>query len=395
MLKFERPSLRCSLLHCLERGYFSSIRYLVESGHGNIHERDQNHRTVLMYCCNISDDCWTISTAMMLLEHGARINDRDRDGLNALHYAVVMQRLSLVKLYLASVDFNLHQSVDIYGNTCLHYACLIGHVDIVRCIINMMKHYSIDLTMKNFDGLTAYDIARQFKHVHCENLLRPESIMSSDREVEFNRTVSDRTMKQVDRLTLPISTCILTSASATIGRHDKTSSISNSSSIRQQSAFFMEINDEHRVCSSSILTDLIRSRTTTSVKHNIKIDCSLVNQFKTRPEFCRVLGIDQCMPSSSSSSTKTTWRQDFARIHQDLQTCTTSSYRPTAHLPSNNQLPCETTDRSQSASRTLSKQDFGYEQSLRAVGSQKNNLPRQNSSTSSKTMCKTKKVNLN
>ena len=40
MIKLERGLVQRSLLYCLERGYFSLIRYLLESGTGNSRERD-------------------------------------------------------------------------------------------------------------------------------------------------------------------------------------------------------------------------------------------------------------------------------------------------------------------------------------------------------------------
>ena len=55
MIKLERGLVHRSLLYCLERGYFSLIRYLLESGTGNVRERDAEGRTSLIYCCFIEN----------------------------------------------------------------------------------------------------------------------------------------------------------------------------------------------------------------------------------------------------------------------------------------------------------------------------------------------------
>ena len=81
MIKLDRGLVQRSILYCLEKGYFSLIRYLIESGHGNIRERDREGRTVLIYCCFIENDTWADHMAMFLLEKGARIVDRDQRGL--------------------------------------------------------------------------------------------------------------------------------------------------------------------------------------------------------------------------------------------------------------------------------------------------------------------------
>src|SRR6202040_246434 len=67
MIKVERGLLQRSLLYCFEKGYFSLIRHLLQSGTADARERDNEGRTSLMYCCFIDNDCWAQNVAMTLL----------------------------------------------------------------------------------------------------------------------------------------------------------------------------------------------------------------------------------------------------------------------------------------------------------------------------------------
>jgi ankyrin repeat protein len=340
MIKLERGLVQRSLLYCLERGYFSLIRYLLESGTGNVHERDSEGRTGLIYCCFIDNDCWAQNIAMTFIEYGAKIEDHDQRGLNALHYAIITQRLILVRRYLDSLDFDLSRSTDIHGNTCLHYACSSENIDIVRYVLNAMKRYSIDLTIKNRSGLTAYDIACQLNFDRCQNLLRNE-ITLHNRENPTKTPIEplvDRRLSIPSRIRRAASSSYYSGSTLSVPFF-----ISSSLSLRKRRQSTLSFNNENILSSSAKFIDPIESRII-ALKRNECLDESLANQAKNRADFA-----PSTLPSPSavlnSSTSTATWREDVSKIFHQLQTLKSPSYRESIQPPLSNELSCELFER--------------------------------------------------
>jgi len=341
MIKLERGLIQRSLLYCLERGYFSLIRYLLESGTGNVRERDSEGRTGLIYCCFIDNDSWAQNIAMTLIEYGAKIEDHDQRGLNALHYAIITQRLILVRRYLDSLDFDLSRSTDIHGNTCLHYACSTGNLDIVRYVLNSMKRYSIDLTMKNRSGLTAYDIACQLNLDRCQNLLRNE--MTLQERENPSKTPSESLTER--RLSIPTRLRSATPSSCYSGSAVSVPFfVSSSLSLRKRRQSTISFNNENILSSPAKFIDPIESRIM-ALKRNECLDTSLANQAKSRADFAPSTLASPSGVFNSSSSSSTTWREDVSKMFDRLQTLKSPSYRKTVEPPLSNELSCELFER--------------------------------------------------
>lgn len=340
MIKVERGLIQRSLLYCFEKGYFSLIRYLLQSGSADSRERDNESRTGLMYCCFIDNDCWAQNIAMTLIEYGAKIEDEDQNGLNALHYAIITQKPILVRRYLAALDFDLSRTVDIYGNTCLHYACSTGNTEIVRLILDAMKRYSVDLTIKNHAGLTACDVVCQLKHERCENLLRNELRLNErNNRISTRTNVSNASIKSMNerRLSIPVRVNSITSTT------HFTESISSVPIIMTSSknvstnfpALFSSSKENIVKPSTPVFVDPIKSRRMT-LKRNENLDLTLTNQIKNRADFAASQLVSQSSVFSLSSST---WREEFSNMIHELQTYTTPSYKKTVHPPLSTELP--------------------------------------------------------
>ena len=258
-----------------------------------------------------------------------------------------------------------------------------------------MKRYSIDFNTKNQSGYSPYDIACQFNHIECQNLLRDEILVYEQQQQQ----------RSMSNISIPFVVSSKTSAqfrprTSTFISQPGTSAVSiptlatNSATIRKHSASTSHISSEILTQPMPILIDPIQNRFIT-LKHNAQLDQSLVNQLKVRSEFHRrgFLGSNVSLNESSN-----TWRSDFTKIYQQLQSDKTSSYRQSFQTLSAIQLANEATIRTQNAAgggKNDPANSFQVQSFFSTSGSLKGISQRRNSITSLKSNIKTKKVNFN
>lgn len=164
-----------SLLDVIKNGYFQQVRFLVEHGE-DLDQRDSEKRTALMLCAFIEPEAWGVGICRLLIENGATLYFKDRYGLNAFHYAVIYERLDLVRVYLKAIDFNLNEG-DKEGNTALHYAVRAGNVTITRLIAQMYVKYGLRFDKANNDGFTPLQEAHRLNKRKCGKILgNPDSL---------------------------------------------------------------------------------------------------------------------------------------------------------------------------------------------------------------------------
>jgi len=383
MIKLERGLVQRSLLYCLDKGYFTLVRYILQSGTGDARERDTEGRTGLMYCCFIDNDGWAQNISMMLLEYGAKIEDQDQRGLNALHYAIITQRLILIQRYLCSHECDLNRTTDIHGNTFLHYACSTGNSDVVRLILNAINRYSFDLNIKNNSGLTAYDIACQLKHEQCQDLLRNALLFRRNQHLPPIKSnglrVSFESFNDRRSSTLQLKSFVSLPVCA-----------SKSNKTRQRFGNVVTSSKENFLQSSSIFIDPIESRHMT-LKHNENLDLSLVNQAKTRADFAPATPL--ISQSSVYTNSSSTWRDDVSKVFNQLQTYKTPTYRKTVHPPLNKELSCEVFERLYGLPGSDGHDCSNHQplSSLPMLSSQKIIHRRRSSSSSTKSLFRAKK----
>ena len=122
----------------VERIVLAQVQVLAELGADvNVRDRAADGRTALMCCAMVVDERWGVGLARTLLERGALVGLRTHQlRLNAMHFACMLGRAELVRMFLAALDFDL-RAADALGNTALHYAAAVGRTDIIRIIADV------------------------------------------------------------------------------------------------------------------------------------------------------------------------------------------------------------------------------------------------------------------
>ena len=103
-----------------------------------------------------------------LLSSGANAGITESSGINLLHWAVIIHRPEVIPILVdARVPIN---AVDDFGFTPLIYAATIdfGDAEALKALLKA----GADRSIRNYDGRTALDQARRYKHAHLEAALR-------------------------------------------------------------------------------------------------------------------------------------------------------------------------------------------------------------------------------
>lgn len=162
--------METSIISAIMKGLFRQVRFLVQLGL-SVNERDLQGRTPLCILGLIDDQKWSVSLARLLIEHGGKIGLRDKQGLNAMHFACINEKLELMKVYLSAMDFNLNQA-DKHGNTALHHAVASGNVDSVRIIVSALLKYKMSIDKINKMGASPLIHAWKLGKVDCALLIK-------------------------------------------------------------------------------------------------------------------------------------------------------------------------------------------------------------------------------
>jgi ankyrin repeat protein len=104
--------------------------------------------------------------AEILIENGAKINFKGKDGASAVTIASEHGNTGVARVLLAKGgDVNIRND---HGNTALMYGAEYGHTEIVRLLLAA----GADVTLKDVDGETALMIAQRRGHVAIVELLQ-------------------------------------------------------------------------------------------------------------------------------------------------------------------------------------------------------------------------------
>ncbi|KAK3591022.1 hypothetical protein CHS0354_013085 [Potamilus streckersoni] len=199
----KKPTGPLNLIDVIKRGYFQQIRFLVDLGL-DIDVRDAEKRTPLLLCPFIEPEAWGVGIARLLIEHGAKVDSRDKYALNAFHYTCIYERDELARVFLSAIDFNLNQQ-DKEGNTALHYAVRSGNTVLVRLVTHSLLKYRMPIDVVNRDGETPLNEAyRTGKKQIIKILENPEESrqlelplhLKMSQELTFDSVTSPRTFSR-------------------------------------------------------------------------------------------------------------------------------------------------------------------------------------------------------
>lgn len=155
----------------IEFGYLAEARLLIDQQFDAdaILKEELNEQSgekslpLLIMCTLISNEDTAFNFCDVLVEKGYKINLTDANGLCALNYAIIFEKLKLVELYLKTFNFNLTNFYDCYNNSLLHYVYAINNLNITELFINVYKKYyqwSFEFlsNIKNCDDLSVLDL---------------------------------------------------------------------------------------------------------------------------------------------------------------------------------------------------------------------------------------------
>lgn len=123
-------------------------------------------------------------------QYNIDLNIKDDQGKTALHMAVIkgwfhkddanISQVPMSDIIQTLLDYNADvNSQDKHGNTALHYAIMHRNTDCIKALLNK----NIDLSIKNHDGKTAYDLLKmKFEDVSVflKGQINPLTLMTTN-----------------------------------------------------------------------------------------------------------------------------------------------------------------------------------------------------------------------
>jgi len=166
---------------------FTQVRLLLDIG-VDINRRDSDlSRTALMQLCFLEDEAKAAKYAKILLQRGAKVGLKDKNGLTALSHACKRGQEQLVSIMLEEAsDFDLN-SQDKQGNTALHFAAMSGNFVVLNLLLSKLKRFKLSVDTLNEKGETPLIVASKSGNFFCARILISEGKASKEARdyVEF------------------------------------------------------------------------------------------------------------------------------------------------------------------------------------------------------------------
>ena len=163
-----------SLFVAIRTGKIRTVSNLIEAG-GNVSERDQNGRTLLMQAVFVQKDDVRTHIVRMLLGKGCNVNAQDVDGQTALMFAAFEPNKNDVVRRIVSTGKCDPNIQDRKGDCALIHAVYGGNSSVIRILVNSAHTKAIiDVNAANKDGINPLILAFKLQQTECCKVLVEE-----------------------------------------------------------------------------------------------------------------------------------------------------------------------------------------------------------------------------
>ena len=167
-----------ALLQAIREGHLKGIKDLINDGGIISLNTIELGTTPLIEACKFSNKEVAKRMIKILLKHGANVNNKDKEGRNALHWVSINGDKQLMNLLIESQGPVDYRTTDKQGNSILFYAVQTGNCSFVRHICKLYKLNSVREKGKNKSGISAADLALKLGHKKCSDMCK--EVMAGD-----------------------------------------------------------------------------------------------------------------------------------------------------------------------------------------------------------------------
>lgn len=167
-------------------GHAHVMRMLVQHGNARIDIATRNGKNVLHMAASNFDNGPAIKGIMDLAKDNFNVNDKDKSGNTALHYAAECGSLENVQILINEYIANPNVQ-DKTEQTPVHIASYNGDLEIVKFLVENKA----DLKLVDEDGVTILNYAQEAGHKRCVRYLKGKLGISLGSEDELTNSDED------------------------------------------------------------------------------------------------------------------------------------------------------------------------------------------------------------